>query len=59
MGARPLLVLCSSGIAAVPAPWLPVTLACLWPPAREAAAAGALWACHGITTPGRARSEPR
>jgi MFS family permease len=48
LGARPLLVLCSFGIAAVPALWLFVTPGCLWPLAVEAVAAGALWACHGI-----------
>jgi hypothetical protein len=50
MGARPMLVLCSFGIAAVPALWLFVTADRLWPLALEAVAAGALWACHGIAT---------
>jgi ABC-type uncharacterized transport system substrate-binding protein len=42
-----MLVLCSFGIAAVPALWLFVTPDRLWPLALEAVAAGALWACHG------------
>ena len=48
LGARPMLVLCSFGIAAVPALWLFVTPDFLWPLAVEAVAAGALWAGHGI-----------
>ena len=48
LGARPVLVLCSFGIAAVPAIWLFVTPAFLWPLALEAALAGALWGGHGI-----------
>jgi len=50
LGARPVLVLCSSGIAAVPALWLCVTPEFLWPLAVEAALAGALWAAHGIAS---------
>jgi hypothetical protein len=42
------LVLCSFGIASVPAIWLFVTPAFLWPLALEAALAGALWGGHGI-----------
>ena len=48
LGARPVLVLCSFGIAAVPAVWLFATPAFLWPLAIEAALAGALWGGHGI-----------
>lgn len=48
VGARPVLILCSFGIAAVPAIWLLVTPDFLWPLALEAALAGALWAGHGI-----------
>ncbi len=48
LGARPVLVLCSFGIASVPAIWLFVTPAFLWPLALEAALAGALWGGHGI-----------
>ena len=50
LGARPVLVLCSFGIASVPAVWLFVTPAFLWPLALEAALAGALWGGHGIAT---------
>lgn len=48
LGARPVLVLCSFGIAAVPAIWLLPTPAFLWPLALEATLAGALWGGHGI-----------
>lgn len=48
LGARPVLVLCSFGIAVVPAIWLLATPAFLWPLALEAALAGALWGGHGI-----------
>jgi hypothetical protein len=50
LGARPILVLCSFGIATVPALWLFVTPEFLWPLAGEAAVAGALWAGHGIAS---------
>ena len=40
LGARPVLVLCSFGIAAVPALWLFIAPDFLWPLAVEAAAAG-------------------
>ncbi len=50
LGARPILVLCSFGIAAVPALWLFVGPDFLWPLAMEAAASGALWAGHGIAS---------
>ncbi len=48
VGARPVLVLCSFGIAGVPALWLFVTPDFLWPLVLESAGAGALWAGHGI-----------
>ena len=47
-GARPVLVLCSFGIAGVPALWLLPTPAFLWPLALEATLSGALWGGHGI-----------
>ena len=47
-GARPVLVVCSFGIAAVPAIWLFPTPAFLWPLALEAALSGALWGGHGL-----------
>jgi MFS family permease len=48
LGARPVLILCSFGIAAVPAIWLFATPQFLWPLALEAALAGVLWGGHGI-----------
>jgi hypothetical protein len=50
LGGRPMLVLCSFGIAAVPALWLFVRPDFLWPLVVEAVVAGALWAAHGIAT---------
>lgn len=47
-GARPVLILCSFGIAAVPAIWLFPTPAFLWPLALEAVLSGSLWGGHGI-----------
>src|SRR5437867_8011819 len=47
-GARPVLAVCSFGIAAVPAIWLFPTPAFLWPLALEAALSGALWGGHGL-----------
>ena len=49
-GARPVLVVCSSGISLVPMIWLFITPDRLWPIAVEAAVAGALWGGHGIAT---------
>jgi len=46
--ARPVLAVCSFGIAAVPAIWLFPTPAFLWPLALEAALSGALWGGHGL-----------
>jgi MFS family permease len=48
LGARPVLILCSFGIAAVPAIWLFATPSFLWPLALEATLAGVLWGGHGI-----------
>lgn len=47
-GARPVLVVCSSGISVVPVIWLFITPDRLWPIAIEAVVAGALWGGHGI-----------
>jgi hypothetical protein len=49
-GARPVLVVCSSGISVVPLIWLFITPDRLWPIAIEAVVAGALWGGHGIAT---------
>ena len=49
-GARPVLFVCSAGIAVVPVIWLFVTPARLWPIAIEAVVAGTLWGGHGIAT---------
>lgn len=50
VGARPVLILCSFGIAVVPALWLLVTPSLLWPIALEAVLSGTLWAGHGIAS---------
>jgi MFS family permease len=47
-GARPVLALCSLGIAAGPLIWLFVAPDRLWPIVLEAALAGTLWGGHGI-----------
>jgi MFS family permease len=47
-GARPVLIVCSFGIAAVPLIWLFATPDRLWPIAIEAVVAGTLWGGHGI-----------
>jgi MFS family permease len=49
-GARPVLIVCSSGISVVPVIWLFITPDRLWPIAIEAVLAGALWGGHGIAT---------
>ena len=49
-GARPVLVVCSSGISVVPIIWLFIAPDRLWPIAIEAVIAGALWGGHGIAT---------
>ncbi|HZP37678.1 MAG TPA: MFS transporter [Methylomirabilota bacterium] len=48
IGARPVLIVCSFGIAAVPAIWLFPTPERLWPIAIEAVLSGFLWGGHGI-----------
>src|SRR5262249_56208039 len=48
LGARPVLVLCSFGVAVVPAIWMLPTPERLWPIALEAVLAGVLWGGHGI-----------
>ncbi len=50
LGARPVLVLCSFGVAAVPAIWLLPTPERLWPIALEALVSGVLWGGHGIAS---------
>ena len=47
-GARPVLILCSVGVATGPLIWLFVTPERLWPVLLEAALAGTLWGGHGI-----------
>jgi MFS family permease len=48
LGGRPVLQVCSVGIAFVPAIWLFATPDRLWPLAIEAVVAGTLWGGHGI-----------
>jgi MFS family permease len=50
LGARPVLVLCSFGVAAVPAIWMLTTPDRLWPIALEALVSGVLWGGHGIAS---------
>jgi len=50
LGARPVLVLCSFGVAAVPAIWMLPTPEWLWPIALEALVSGVLWGGHGIAS---------
>lgn len=50
LGARPVLVLCSFGVAAVPAIWMLPTPERLWPIALEALVSGMLWGGHGIAS---------
>src|SRR5256884_5276880 len=50
LGARPVLILCSFGIAAVPAIWLFATPAFLWPLVIDVVLAGALWGRPGAAT---------
>jgi MFS family permease len=47
-GARPVLTVCSVGIAVVPLIWLFPTADRLWPIAIEAVVSGTLWGGHGI-----------
>ncbi|MGH7401658.1 MAG: MFS transporter [Candidatus Rokuibacteriota bacterium] len=48
IGAGPVMVFCSFGIAAVPMTWFFITPDRLWPIAFDAVFAGFLWAGHGI-----------
>ena len=48
LGGRPVLQVCSVGVAFVPAIWLFATPDRLWPLAIEAVVAGTLWGGHGI-----------
>jgi MFS family permease len=50
LGARPVLVLCSFGVAVVPVIWMLPTPERLWPIALEALVSGALWGGHGIAS---------
>jgi|GEM_PF-355409 len=50
LGARPVLVLCSFGVAAVPVIWMLPTPERLWPIALEAVVSGVLWGGHGIAS---------
>ncbi len=48
LGARPVIVLCSFGIATVPAIWMLATPERLWPVAVDALVTGVLWGGHVI-----------
>ena len=48
LGARPVLVTCSFGIAAIPLIWFFATPERLWPLALDALMAGALWGGHNL-----------
>jgi MFS family permease len=48
LGARPVLVACSFGIAGIPFLWLLPTEARLWPLAIDAALAGLFWSGHSL-----------
>ena len=50
LGARPVLILCSFGVAVVPAIWMLPTADRLWPIALEALLSGVLWGGHGIAS---------
>lgn len=49
-GARPVLVLCSLGIAIMPALWVTTTPDRLWPLAIDAVIAGLMWGGHGVAS---------
>lgn len=49
-GARPVLVLCSLGIAIMPALWTVLTPDRLWPLAIDAALSGCMWGGHGVAS---------
>jgi hypothetical protein len=48
LGARPILVFCSFGLAAIPFIWLFPNSQLLWPVVLDAALGGSLWAGHAI-----------
>ena len=48
LGARPVLVICSFGIATIPLIWLFATPDRLWPLAFDAILSGALWGGHNL-----------
>lgn len=48
LGARPILVFCSFGLAAIPFIWLIPHPGFLWPVVLDAALGGSLWAGHAI-----------
>jgi MFS family permease len=50
LGARPVLVTCSFGIAAIPLIWLFASPERLWPLAFDALGAGVLWGGHSLAT---------
>lgn len=50
IGARPVLVACSFGIATVPFIWLLPTEHSLWPLALDCVVAGVLWCGHSLAT---------
>lgn len=49
-GARPVLVLCTLGIAIMPALWTITTPDRLWPLAIDAALSGCMWGGHGVAS---------
>ena len=50
LGARPVLILCSFGIATVPVIWLLPTPERLWPIALDSLVTGVLWGGHAIAS---------
>jgi len=48
LGARPILVFCSFGLASIPLIWLFPTESFLWPVVLDASLGGVLWAGHAI-----------
>lgn len=49
-GARPVLALCSIGIATMPALWIVLAPDRLWPLAIDAALSGCMWGGHGVAS---------
>src|SRR2546430_14797467 len=52
LGARPVLILCSFGVAVVPAIWMLPTADRLWPIALGALLSRVLWGGHGLASLG-------